>query len=263
MIRNRNIDPSTSARTVTSRDAFKIQTPPTSSTLYATAQAINTGVATTLNLDGTLWITNRQTVDSAGNATVSATAGTLVLPSDLWFTLGAAVAVTGIVDGWDHLGRPVYFEFSKSSAQTVFTLAQSTQVTITKNGDPARGIDARSPFCCFGGINLIQITNSGANSTCAVGVLNTGGNAFRMPRIPLPVPIVDTNDLADQVLLFSAGGATITTPAAAPAQVAYSLTSFGSGDVMNLTNGSLVETAAGTSPYEWYVMYKAGRNAAL
>ena len=70
-------------------------------------------------------------------------------------------------------------------------------------------------------------------------------------------------DLADQVLLFSAGGATITTPAAAPAQVAYSLTSFGSGDVMNLTNGSLVETAAGTSPYEWYVMYKAGRNAAL
>lgn len=261
MIRSRNIDPKTPARSVTVRDQFIIKTPPTSATLYATAQTITTGTTTTLNLDGTLWLANTQSVDSAGTATVSATSATLALPSDLWFTLSSAIAITGTVDGYDHMGNPVYFEFSKSSAQTVFTLSQSTQVTITKNGDSSRSIPGRSVNCCYSAINKITITNaSGSSPTISVGVLNTGGNAFRMPRIPLPVPVKDANDMADVVLLSSVGGATVTTPAAVPGQCSYSTTALGNGDLLVLTNGQLVETVAGTAPYEWYVMYRGGRN---
>lgn len=262
MIRTRNIDPRTPARSANTRDQYLIRTPPTDLDGYCTSQAINTGVATTLNLDGILCI-NKTSRDSAGSISVIATAATLLYPSDLIFTLGAAVAVTGIVEGWDHMGNKVYFEFSKASAQTTFSLAQSTQVTILKNGDPARGAPGRSPYCCYSAIERIVLTNAGANSTVTVGWTNAGGNNFRMNRIPLPVLIDNAADICETTYLKSVADATVTTPAAVPAEIAHSTTVLGSGDLLTFATGTLVETVASvtSAPYEWIVTYSGGRNA--
>lgn len=251
MIKNRNIDFRTPARTWASRDAYTVQLLPTLATGFCSAQNITTTEAT-LNMDG-LYVANPLDATSIALAT----AGTLAQPSDLWFTLGGAIACTGKIQGWDHLGKQVYFEFSKAAAQTVFTLAQSAQVTITKNGDPSRGIDARSPYCCFSAIDFIKITGASAQ-TCSVGVLNNAIVAARMPRIPLPTRILNVTEICDAVIIQSAGGATMTTPAAVPGQAAISTTIFGSNDLLLMTTGGWVETVAGTDTYKIHVPFKAG-----
>lgn len=265
----------TPPRIETVRDMRRVRVLPTSAVGFASAQATTQNVPLTMLLDGPM-VMNAQTRDSAGNLAASTTAGDLAEPSDLWFTAtNVTDEFTGIVEGIDHRGIPVYVEFTKLTGGTggIFMLAQS-QVTITKNGDTLRGIPARTlnsggMYVCFSSIQRIVITRtSAAASSVSIGPLNNGAIASRMPRIPLPVPIEDVLDLTANLVLLSTGGATVTTPAAVPGRVAFSTSVFGNGDIilpLVAASAGMVETAspAGSNAYEWGVGYRAGRMPGL
>lgn len=269
-IRNKSLSSRLPSRLVPTQDRYLIETCPTDADGFCTSQTLVSGVETELNLDGALVVNSQRNV--AGVQTSDTKQGMLRFPSDLWFTTGAAINCRGKILGIDHLGRDVYYEFTKFNAvaaQTIFTMAQNAQVVSLIDGNRALGIKARgSPYCCFSYIKSIKITNDSADTTVTVGALNSGTTSNRMPRIPLPVPIRDYQDIGDKVILRSNGNATVTVPAAIPGEVAYSPTLIGRQDLLVLligASGGFTETVAGTDgvPYRWEVFYRGGRNAAI
>lgn len=234
MIRNRNISTFSAARSVATRDQYSVKILRDSAQAFAATQTFNTGAALEVNLNGAL----------CANPSSSATGqATLLLPSDLWFTPGGSIAVSGLVEGYDHHGNFRSISFVKSASAAVFTLSSST-VTIASGG---------SGFVTWATITRISLTNLTSNSTIAIGTAYSTASDDLMPKIALPVPVDSVDDLTSQLVVLGAGGATFTTPAAVPGRATIS-----SVKGTNVALATIVITVAPTSEMEFIVGYRPG-----